>query len=91
MLVRMDYCGVRERNGQRKDGPHQLSGSKDAGEEFCLRILLRHSLVLWLPIRKCQVGVTLVIGIHKRRQRPVCGQGAQGRRLDTGKVKLVTH
>ena len=51
-------------------------------------IPLRGSLVLQLPINKCQVPGTFVTIVYKRGQKPACGQGAQGRRWTWGRLSL---
>lgn len=78
----------RERSGQRGGLCSWGEGQRDSQRrtsvawEFCPK----DSLALWPLIKKCQLEVALVIAFCQRGQRPVCGQGAQGERLDVEKA-----
>lgn len=71
-------------------GPDSWVGVRDPGERL-LRDFAQGQPCSVVTDQKCQVGVTLVTAIYQRRQRPVCGQEAQGKRLHLEKVKSVMH
>lgn len=74
------------RGGSRSwgDGQREAQRRTALAWEFCPQ----DSLALRLIIKKRQLGTALVTAICQRGQRPVCGQGARGERLDAEKRRL---
>jgi hypothetical protein len=82
-----------ERSGQGGRPCSWSEGQRDSQRRTSLawKFCPKDSLALWPLIKKCQLEVALVTAICQRGQRAVCGQGAQGERLDVEKAKSVMH